>query len=382
MSSKPVLPGATLGILGSGQLGRMFAIAAKRLGYNVHVFSPDQNSPAGQVSDHETTADYLDQEQVVAFAKKVDVVSYEFENIPTDTVQWIAEHTPVRPGVKALETAQHRAVEKTFVQSVGVPVTPFKSMNELGDINDDDSNLFPAIMKTVRDGYDGKGQTTVETLADVESAWNRLGQKNVILEKRVEFVDEQSVIGVRGQDGSFVSYGPFLNDHENHILSTSVVGPHPPEELKSKADEIAKSIMDALDYVGVLCIEFFRTQDNQLLVNELAPRPHNSGHITIDSHVTCQFEQQVRSICGLPLGDPTCLRPAAMANLLGDLWANGEPNWANALSDGKVKLHLYGKSVAKVGRKMGHLNVLADSPEEAVQKAIGARAALRDVNQG
>lgn len=370
-------PGAVLGVLGSGQLGRMFAIAARRLGYRVHVLSPDADSPTGQVADLEITAAYEDLEAVGRFARGVSVVTFEFENVPTAATNEAAKHAPVRPGSSVLEVTQHRVREKSFLRDAGIPVTPFWPVNSRDDL--DRALLeagFPAVLKTAAGGYDGKGQALLRTPADVEAEWPDFAGVDSILEAFIDFTCEVSVVGARGLDGDFVAYGPIQNSHAHHILDVSFAPAEVSPELARDAVEIARTVLGQLDVVGVLCVELFVTRDGRLLVNELAPRPHNSGHLTIDACVTCQFEQQVRAICGLPLGVPDQLRPAAMANLLGELWAGGEPRWERALGLADVKLHLYGKAEARPGRKMGHLTALGTTAAEAVARVSAARADL------
>lgn len=370
------MPGSTIGVLGSGQLGRMFAIAARRLGYRVHVLSPDDDTPAGQVADVEYRAEYTDLEAVQKFARGVAVVTFEFENVPFETIQAIDQIVPVRPQGQVLHTTQNRVREKTFLQSQGIPVTPFRVIRSNADLNSVTEDDLPGILKTADWGYDGKGQTQVRELDDLLSAWQKLNAGEAILEKFVDFAAELSIVAVRGSDGAFVYYGPILNTHRRHVLDISIAPAGLPESVSEEAVAIARSIMVELDVVGVLCIEFFLTSENKLLVNELAPRPHNSGHLTIDAHVTCQFEQQVRSVCGLPLGSVQQLQPAAMVNLMGDLWDSGVPMWDRALASNDIKLHLYGKHTARPGRKMGHLTALASSAELAQKRALSARDAL------
>jgi len=370
-------PGATLGMLGSGQLGRMFAIAARRLGYRVHVLSPDRDSPTGQVADLEVTAAYEDLEAVAQFARGVSVVTYEFENVPAPTALEAARHAPLRPGGHVLEVTQQRVREKSFLRDAGIPVTPFWPVDSRADL---DAALttsgFPAVLKTAGGGYDGKGQALLRSMADVEAQWPAFEGIESILEAFIDFTCEVSVVGARGLDGTFVSYGPIQNSHANHILDISFVPAAVDARVATEAVEIARAVLEELDVVGVLCVELFVTRDGRVLVNELAPRPHNSGHLTIDAYVTCQFEQQVRAVCGLPLGAAEALRPAAMANLLGELWANGEPRWDRALELSDVKLHLYGKAAARPGRKMGHLTALGGTPEAAVARVLEARSVL------
>ncbi len=371
--SKPILPGATLGVLGSGQLGRMFAIAARRLGYRVHVLSPEKATPTGQVADKEIQADYDDLDAVAAFAKDVDVVTFEFENVLSETVEAVERHTQVYPAGRILHTTQNRLREKGFLQSIGVPTTPFAAISCQEDLDVASQSHVPGILKTAAWGYDGKGQVKIQSIENVDAAWEQIGQSEAILEKFVDFDAELSIVCARGLNGDIAIYGPIANVHENHILSVSTVPAGFPDRVAQEAEKITRAILEEFDYVGTLCVEFFLAKDGRLLVNELAPRPHNSGHLTIDAHRTCQFEQQVRAICGLPLGSAEQIEPAAMANLLGDVWENGSPDFRAALQISGLKLHLYGKQEARPGRKMGHLTVLAKTPEAATMLAIDAR---------
>ena len=370
-----VLPGATVGVLGSGQLGRMLALAARRMGYRVHVYSPDSDSPTGQVADREWSAAYDDLDTAGEFARSVDVVTLEFENIPAATVEEVSDAVPVRPGMKALHTAQNRLREKTFLRNGGFPVAPFREVSVRETL---DAALrevgVPAVLKTAGFGYDGKGQTKLTGAEDLDDAWEALGGE-AVLESWVEFEKEVSVVAARGLDGSFVHYGVVENTHDRHILDVTVAPANVSPEVEREAVEIARDIFEELEVVGTACVEFFMTTEGKLLVNEIAPRPHNSGHWTIEGAVTSQFEQQLRAVCGLPLGSTERIRPAAMANLLGDAWANGEPDWARVCSLPGVKLHLYGKKEARPGRKMGHVTALADTPEAAGDLALKAQSA-------
>ena len=339
----PVLPGATLGVFGSGQLGRMFAIAARYMGYRVHVYSPATDSPAGQVADLEVQAPYDDLDRVAQFAQSVDVLTLEFENIPTQTVAAAAKHTPVHPGHTVLHTLQNRVREKTFLAAAGLPVPPFQAITCAQDLVEADQLLFPGVLKTTELGYDGKGQVMVDSLELAQSGWDQLQTEEAILEQRIPFQCELSIVAARTTSGDKIAYDPFRNDHHNHILDVTFSPSGLSQSVINRAREIAFGVLDALDYVGLLCVEFFLTQDEQLLINEIAPRPHNSGHLTIEAHATSQFEQQVRSICGLPFGSTRQLAPAAMVNLLGDLWTGGEPDWQAAMQADEIKLHLYGK---------------------------------------
>lgn len=377
MTGGPLLPGATLGVLGSGQLGRMFAMAARRLGYRVHVLSPDTDTPTGQVADVEIAARYDDLDAVRRFARGVDVVTFEFENVPAATAEAAAALVPVRPHGQALHVAQQRAREKRFLRDHGFPVAPFAWIRTADDLEQGlKASGLPAVLKTASFGYDGKGQARVTTAHEAMAAWERLGRPEAVLEQFVTFEREVSVIVSRGVGGWTSSYGVIENAHANHILDVSVMPARVEPSVEREAAAIARGVVEALDMVGVLCVEMFLTASGDLLVNELAPRPHNSGHLTIDACMTSQFEQQVRAVCGLPPGSPELLRPAAMANLLGDLWEHGEPDWAAALGLPGVHLHLYGKVEPRPGRKMGHLTALADSADKARALALAARSAL------
>lgn len=375
--SDPVLPGAMVGVLGSGQLGRMLALAARRMGYRVHVFSPDSDSPTGQVADREWSAAYDDLDAVGEFARSVDVVTLEFENIPAATVEEVSSVAPVRPGWKALHTAQNRLREKTFLKKAGFPVAPFREVEERAALDGALRGIgVPAVLKTAGFGYDGKGQSRVDKLEEADEAWEALGGE-AVLESWVDFEKEVSVVAARGLDGSFVHYGAVENTHDRHILDVTVAPADVPPDIDREAVEITRGIFEELEIVGTACVEFFVTDEGKLLVNEIAPRPHNSGHWTIDGAVTSQFEQQLRAVCGLPLGSTERTRPVAMANLLGDLWENGEPDWMAVCSLPEVKLHLYGKREARPGRKMGHVTALADTPEAAATLVSRAQSAAR-----
>ncbi len=375
--SAPILPGATIGVLGSGQLGRMFTIAARRLGYRVHTFSPDQDSPTGQVADHEVTASYDDLAAVSAFARDVAAVTFEFENVPSRTVEALGAGTVVRPSGHVLHVTQHRVREKTFLVGAGIPVAPFAVVEASGDIQRGLAQVgLPAILKTASFGYDGKGQVRIAAAHEAAAAWARLGGEEAVLEAFVAFEREVSVVAARGHDGQVVDFGVIENHHVAGILDVSRAPARVSATTDRRAREIARAVLESLDVVGVLCVEFFALPGGELLINELAPRPHNSGHLTFDACLTSQFEQQLRAVCGLPLGATDLLRPAAMANLLGDLWSAGTPRWAEALALPDVKLHLYGKDEARPGRKMGHLTALAADAEVAAARVLEARARL------
>lgn len=374
---KSVLPGATVGVMGSGQLGRMFAIAARRMGYRVHTFSPDSDTPTGQVSDREYQHSYEDLDAVREFARGVSVVTFEFENVPAESVEAAAALAPVRPSGAVLYTTQNRLREKNFLARGGFPVAPFRHVTSREELTNALAEIGrPAVLKTAGFGYDGKGQTRVESQEDAGRAIEALKGREGVVEAFVDFEREVSVVAARTVSGEFAHYGVLENAHSRHILDLSIAPARISEETAREAVEIARAVLETLDVVGVMCVEFFLTREGRLLVNELAPRPHNSGHLTFDASLTSQFEQQLRAVCCLPLGSTELMRPAAMANLLGDLWDEGEPLWREALKFTDVKLHLYGKTEPRAGRKMGHLTALASTPEEAARKALAARAAL------
>jgi 5-(carboxyamino)imidazole ribonucleotide synthase len=373
----PILPGAVIGVLGSGQLGRMLALAAGRLGYRVHTYSPEPDSPTGHVADAEIVGSYDDLDALRGFADRVDVVTFEFENVPSASVAAIAERALVRPAGSVLHTTQHRGREKAFLSGAGLPVAPYALIDTIGDLQAGVTRIgLPAVLKTASFGYDGKGQARIDRAEEALAAWDRLGRQRAVLEAFVDFERELSVVAARGVDGRVAHYGVIENAHARHILDVSVAPARVPPQVARDALAIATATLEALDVVGVLCVELFLTRDGRVLVNELAPRTHNSGHLTIDACATSQFEQQLRAVCGLPLGATDLVRPAAMANLLGDLWQDGEPRWQDALARPGVRLHLYGKRDAKPGRKMGHLTALADTPDEAAALVRDARAAL------
>lgn len=375
--SRAILPGAALGVLGSGQLGRMFALAARRMGYRVHVFSPDTDSPAGQVADLEVSAAYDDLDAVRGFARGVSALTFEFENVPAATAEAAARETLVRPRGHVLHVTQQRAREKAFLREHGLPVAPFAIVERAEDLAAALARVgTPAVLKTARFGYDGKGQALVADGAALDAAWRAVGGGTCVLERHIGFEREVSVVAARGADGAFAHYGVVENRHARHILDVTLAPADVPERVAGEAVALARSAIDALEVVGVLCVELFLMDDGTLLVNELAPRPHNSGHFTVDACVTSQFEQQVRATCGLPLGCTRQHAPAVMVNLLGDLWVGGEPDWAAACAVPGVALHLYGKREPRPGRKMGHLTALAGSREAALTAALDARAAL------
>lgn len=382
-TDSPLPPGSILGVFGGGQLGRMFTQAAQRLGFRVHVYSPDAHSPAGCVADREFVGPMGDLERIEEFARTVDVATLEFENLPTKSIAAAEKIIPVRPGSHVLHTTQHRFREKSFLRNAGVPVGDFAPVQSLESLVAAVEQLgLPAVLKTSELGYDGKGQVVLRDKSELEAAWEKLGPNDCLLEAFVPFQREVSMLVARGLDGETVLYGPIENCHANHILDTSVLpAPATSPATAAQAADIATTVVQQLDAIGIICVELFELPSGELLVNEIAPRPHNSGHLTIEGCRTSQFEQQVRAITGLPLGSPESVAPAAMANLLGDLWfgendQQHQPNWAASLASGSV-LHLYGKSDPRRGRKMGHLTALGQSPESARQRVVEGRASLQ-----
>lgn len=372
-----ILPGSTVGVLGSGQLGRMFAIAARQMGYRVHTFSPDDDTPTGQVADVEVAASYDDLDRVRDFARAVSVVTFEFENVPAATAAAAAAVVPVRPSGAVLHTTQNRLREKSFLAAHRFPVARYAEVRSEAELVAALEKIPPpAVLKTAGWGYDGKGQTRIASRHEAALAWSSLATDEAVLEAHVDFAKEVSVVAARGLDGTFTHWGVIENEHTRSILDVSMAPAVVSQKVWNRAIEIAREIVERLELVGVLCVEFFVTRDDELLVNEIAPRPHNSGHFTIDACVTSQFEQQLRAICGLSLGSTERWRPAAMANLLGDLWERAEPRWEAACEVPHLKLHLYGKLTPRPGRKMGHLTVLGPSAEAARGEALQARHRL------
>jgi 5-(carboxyamino)imidazole ribonucleotide synthase len=365
-----------IGLLGGGQLGRLFAIEAKRLGFEVLVFSPEKNSPAELITQKQIVADYLDEKALDDFISQVSVVTYEFENIPVQTLQRIEKKLPVFPSSKVLATAQNRKLEKTFFKENGFATPLFHIIEKEKDALTAFEKLGTGcVFKTACFGYDGKGQKRIFSKDEAIAFWKEMKGQLLVGESWVEFEKEVSVIVARDKKHTVETWGPIENRHSHHILDVSLY----PAEIRfpEKALEIAKKIALQLDLVGVLCIEMFVTKSGEILVNEMAPRPHNSGHWTIEGSATSQFEQQVRIVCGLPLGKTDSV-PSAMANLLGDVWEKGEPDW-NALKRDfpSVKLHLYGKTEPRLGRKMGHLTAVGKDREEALDFVSRARDLLR-----
>jgi len=374
-----ILPGATLGVLGGGQLGRMFTMRAREMGYGVIVLEPDAGSPAGAVADRHLQAPYDDAAALETLAAECAAVTVEFENVPAGALHRLAARLPVRPSAEAVAVAQDRIREKSFLRDYGFVTAPFAPVAHAGDLEGAFAAVgAPGLLKTSRLGYDGKGQAPVGSLEDLRAAFTRLGGVPCLLEQRLDLEKEISVVLVRGVDGSIVPFPAGENTHRRGILETTVVPARVQPGLASEAAGLAGAVAAKLGYVGVLGVEMFVACGGQLFVNEIAPRPHNTGHYTLDACATDQFEQQVRALCELPLGAATLLSPVAMLNLLGDAWANGPPRWDRALALPGVKLHLYGKAEPRPGRKMGHLNCLAPTADDALALARRAYAALLD----
>ena len=372
-----ILPGATVGVLGGGQLGRMFTLRVRAMGYRVVVLDPDPDSPAGRVADVHLCAAYTDPRALDELASSCAAVTMEFENVPAETLERLACATVVRPQGEAVAIAQNRIAEKSFLQGAGFATAPFRPVRSTAELEAAVAAVrLPALLKTSRLGYDGKGQATVTEAATAAAAFERLGRVACVLEERLELETELSVVLARGADGEVAAFPVGENRHRDGILETTVVPARVPARLAEEARALAVAVAERMQYVGVLGVELFVANGGRLFVNEMAPRPHNSGHYTMDACAVDQFEQQLRALCGLPLGEPRLLTPVAMINLLGDLWEHGEPRWAEALRRPGVRLHLYGKADPRPGRKMGHLNCLARDADQALALALEARTAL------
>ncbi|MEO6066403.1 MAG: 5-(carboxyamino)imidazole ribonucleotide synthase [Gemmatimonadota bacterium] len=364
-----ILPGATLGMLGGGQLGRMFTLRARAMGYRVIVLDPDLNSPAGHAADLHLHAGYEDQAALDRLAHECAVISTEFENIPAPVLERLSQKVPVRPAAASVAVAQDRIMEKTFLRDHGFATAEFRAVTR----KDEAAKVLsavgaPALLKTSRMGYDGKGQATVTSAAEGEAAFERFGGVPCILERLVPLDLEVSVVLARGLDGGIAAFPASENVHRNGILHTTTVPARISTALADEARRVASGVAEKLGYVGVLGVELF-VCGKKLLVNEIAPRPHNSGHWTQDAAMTDQFEQQVRAMCGLPLGSTALMTPVAMVNILGDIWAKGEPDWAAVMGMPGVVVHLYGKKEPRPGRKMGHLNCYGTTPDAALELA-------------
>lgn len=370
-------PGGTVGLLGGGQLGRMFGIAARRMGYRVHTFAPSSDSPAGQISDLEFTADYDDLRKLEEFARGVDVVTFEFENIPSEALALIAGLRPVHPRPEVLRICQNRAREKEFLVREGFPCARHAIVRSAAEAAASAAVMgFPCVLKSADFGYDGKGQAKLGNASDAAEAWRLLDAPSAVIEEWVDFRCEISAVCARDGNGRVETFQVSENIHRDHILDRSLVPARVDPGVAREAQRLAVALARALDVTGLLAVEFFVRRDGSLLVNEMAPRPHNSGHFTFDACVTSQFEQQLRAVCGLPLGSPRLLSPVVMVNLLGDAWDAGEPDWTALVSEPDLKLHLYGKTEARPRRKMGHFCVLKPTAEEALRSADAAVSRL------
>ncbi|MDZ7707406.1 MAG: 5-(carboxyamino)imidazole ribonucleotide synthase [Trueperaceae bacterium] len=380
----PIVPGGTLGVLGTGQLGRMFAAAAVRMGYRVHVFGPDaERAPAAAHAQRVVSAGWDDEEALASFARGVDAVTLEFENVPTAALDLVARHAPVRPGPQALHVAQNRGREKAFLERLGVPVAAWSLVESADAAAEASARLGgPGLLKTAGFGYDGKGQAALDQPGDAGAAWRAIGGGPAVLEARIALELEFSVVAALDVRGRFVPFPPTANRHVNGILDLSSTPLALPPAVLQEATEATEAVLRGLELVGVACVEFFFGEGGRLTVNEVAPRPHNSGHWTIEGAAVSQFEQQVRAVAALPLGDPSPHGAAAMANLLGDAWTAGEPDWPAALSVEGATLHLYGKLEARPGRKMGHLTAVAATSADAERTVLTARAALAGRGRG
>ncbi len=372
----PILPGATLGVLGGGQLGRMFTTAAQTMGYKVVVLDPDPASPAGKLADIHLKADYRDAASLLHMGGLCAAVTTEFENVPATSLEMLAKHCTVAPSPSAVAVAQDRLLEKTRAQEFGCATAPFANIEDEGFLVHAWSTLGgPALLKTRRLGYDGKGQARIDSLDTLVAAFEHFGRVPCLLEGLLPLAQEVSVVLARNRDGQIAFFPLAENHHRDGILDTSIVPARVPEALADQARGMAARIAAGLDYVGTLAVEFFILDDGRIVFNEMAPRPHNSGHYTLDACLTDQFQQQVRALCGLPLGDPRQLSPVVMVNILGDIW-QPVPAWDKLLAHPGVQLHLYGKAEARAGRKMGHYNCLAPTLEAAVALAESTRAEL------
>lgn len=372
-----ILPDASIGVLGGGQLGRMFTMAARTMGYRVLVLDPDPHSPAGGMADQHIQSDYTDHASLDLLGDACSAVTTEFENVPAMSLTHLSNHCPVRPHPEAIAITQDRIREKTFLQENHLPTASFQPVLGLDDLENAAEKLcFPAILKTAALGYDGKGQVAVADLDAAIAGYRSLGELPCIIEQKVSLALELSVILARSITGRIAVYPPAENIHVGGILDYSIVPARVSAAIAGTVTEMACEIADRMDYCGVLATEFFLTTDGDILINELAPRPHNSGHYTVDACLTSQFEQQVRTLCGLPPGDTELLSPVVMVNLLGDLWQKGAPPWEQVFRHPRTLLHLYGKRHARPGRKMGHYNCLSDDLEGALEMAKTIRTSL------
>jgi len=374
-----ILPEAILGVLGGGQLGRMFTVAARTMGYRVVVLDPDKNSPAAELANKHICAAFDDRAALEKMGRVCAAITTEFENVDANSMEYLSQFCPVRPSAKAVAIAQNRILEKTFLRDNGFETAPFTAINSKADIEAALKKIgTPALLKISQFGYDGKGQATVNTLAEASAAFEQMGSKPCVLEQRLKLQTEISVVVARDIKGNTVAYPVAENTHVNGILDISVVPAQVSEKLSQQATKDARAVADKLDYCGVMAVEFFVVENERLLINEIAPRPHNSGHYTMDACLTSQFDQQVRAMCGLPLGDTRLLSPVAMVNILGDAWkGDTAPPWNAVLDEPRAKLHLYGKRDARPGRKMGHFTCIGESVQEASSLARAMQQKLQ-----
>ena len=374
-----IVPGSWLGLLGGGQLGRMFAMEAQRMGYKVAVIDPSRDAPAKSFVNQHICAEYSDLRALKKVANLCKAVTTEFENVPAESLAYLSMKTVVAPSQGAVEICQDRINEKEFLSANGFRTAPFEVISMRKDINDiaQKKSLFPGLLKISRFGYDGKGQARVSDVSSLLEAFEQFGAQPCVVEKVINLQKEISVVAARGFDGKIVCYPPSENIHVDGILDMSIVPAEVSTGLSKAAIDITVNILQTLKYVGVLCVEFFIDKKDRLIVNEIAPRPHNSGHLTIDAFVVSQFEQQVRTLCGLPLGEVSAVSPAvAMVNLLGDLWVDGEPSFKKFFNSPNTRLYLYGKTDARAGRKMGHFTVLGATASEVRDIAVNLKEAV------
>jgi len=381
--AKPLLPGATVGVVGGGQLGRYFVLEARRLGYHTWVLDPDATAPAMQLAEHALVAAYDDADALAQLGRACDAITVEFENVPAASLEQLSVLTRIAPSAASIRVAQDRDLEKQTASEHGLVPVPYATINSVADVESAITSVgLPAILKTARLGYDGKGQALCHTQKEVQEAFAAVNEASCVLEKRIQLAAEISVVLARGLNGDIAVFPVARNVHENGILSTSTVPCELPEALPATVISSAilqtEKLAEGLDYHGVLAVEFFVDDVGQVFFNEMAPRPHNSGHYTLDATVCSQFEQQLRALCALPLGSTDLLTPVCMVNLLGDTWSDGEPAWLALMEQPGAHLHLYGKNAARPGRKMGHINCLAESPEQAQVIALQIHQKLAD----
>ena len=373
-----ILPGATLGLLGGGQLGRMFTIAARTMGYEVMVLDPDAESPAAAFATEHLCAPYTDVDALARLASECAAVTTEFENVPATSLQSIAKHIPVRPSAENIHIARDRILEKKTIRDIGLDTVDYHVIQTEADLDSALQNItLPAILKTATLGYDGKGQTVISDAAELKEAYQHLGSTPCVLEQRIELASEISIVLARSISGHLETFTAAENIHKDGILDISIIPARVSPEIARQAEKMARMLDEELDYCGVLAVEFFVDKDDRLMINEMAPRPHNTGHFTIDACLTDQFQQQVRTLCGYRPGKPGLTSSAVMVNILGDTWEQGIPEWSDLLNNPGVFLHLYGKKEPRVGRKMGHFTCIGDSLEDLIDQSVKLKNTLR-----